>query len=81
MKQDRQYICEVISRMLDNPNENGIYPTTEVYDMLENFIHSVRVSAVGWAWAEACSQLDKGKNPRTYDMGELIVRIEEDFSK
>ena len=32
---NRQFICNVISKMLDNPDEYGIYPTGEAYDALE----------------------------------------------
>jgi len=34
----RTKICEIISRMLDNPDEYEIYPTGRCYDELEEFI-------------------------------------------
>ena len=34
----RAEICRIISEMLDNPNEYGIYPTTKCYEDLQAFI-------------------------------------------
>jgi len=39
---DRKVICDIISEMLDNPDENEIYPTTRCYDKLEKYIKDVR---------------------------------------
>lgn len=39
---DRQIICNIISEMLDNPNEYGIYPTTQAYDKLEAHCATLR---------------------------------------
>jgi hypothetical protein len=36
----RGEVCKIISEMLDNPDEYGIYPTTRCYDKLESFIKS-----------------------------------------
>ena len=41
---------------------------------------SILIQAVGWAWAEACMQLDNGEDPRTYDIAKLIERVQKDFS-
>ncbi len=40
---DRQIICEIISEMLDNQKEYGIYPTTRAYDKLEAHYASIRI--------------------------------------
>ena len=37
----RTDICNIISRMLDNPNEYGIYPTTLCYGELESYIRGI----------------------------------------
>lgn len=79
-KEDRATICEIISEMLDNPDENEIYPTTKSYDRLEEYVKSVRTQAVGWAWAEACTQLDNGNDPREYDQSNLIDRSENELN-
>jgi hypothetical protein len=41
----RAFICKVISEMLDNPDKNGIYPTTKAYDRLEHYINAVEYEA------------------------------------
>jgi hypothetical protein len=42
MSDVRGEICKIVSRMLDNPGEGGIYPTTRCYDELEALINAVR---------------------------------------
>ena len=34
----RSKICDIISEMLDNPDESGIYRTTRAYNKLEAFV-------------------------------------------
>lgn len=34
----RKEICEIVSEMLDNPNEIGIYPTSACYEKLDALI-------------------------------------------
>jgi len=41
MNDHRQKICDIISEMLDNPDEYGIFPTTIAYDKLEEYIKSI----------------------------------------
>ncbi len=36
----RGKVCELMSEMLDNPNEHGIYPTSEFMSKMETFILS-----------------------------------------
>lgn len=43
MSDDRGRICEIVSRMLDNPDEHGIYPTTRCYDELEALMRDRRL--------------------------------------
>ena len=38
-----------------------------------------RVEALGWAWAEACNQLDRGEDPREYDQAGLLPRAYKDL--
>lgn len=35
----RGSICKIVSKMLDNPNKYGIYPTTKCYDELEGLFN------------------------------------------
>lgn len=34
----RTKICDLMSEMLDNPDEHGIYPTSRFMSKMENFI-------------------------------------------
>lgn len=42
MDDDRKIICGVISEMLDNPDECGIYPTGIAYDKIEAHCANLR---------------------------------------
>lgn len=44
MSRDRDVICKIISKMLDNPDSHGIYPTSVAYGELEQYIRSVRIN-------------------------------------
>lgn len=70
----RTKVCHLMSVMLDNPDEIGIYPTSEFMSKMEDFILEIRHEAMGWTWAEACTQPDKGKDPREYEQGQLLER-------
>lgn len=80
IKQDRNEVFEIISEMLDNPDEFGIYPTTKCFQDLEDLLQKVRFQAVGYAWAEACSQLDNGLDPRKYNQGLLLENATKDLN-
>ena len=76
----RTEICRVMSEMLDNPDEHGIYPTTKFMDELEEYCLKLRHEAIGWTWAKACTQLDAGNDPRQYDQAQLIQDASRDLS-
>lgn len=78
--QDRSDIHNIIKWMFANDNEQGIFPTTETYNKFEELLKKVRIEALGWTWAEACVQLDKGEDPRKYEQPQLISRIERDLN-
>ena len=40
-KEIRGEICKIISKMLDNPDKYGIYPTGKCYDELEVLITNI----------------------------------------
>lgn len=80
MSDDRGNVCDVVSEMLDNPNEHGIYPTTKAYDALVALIETARVEALGWMLAEMCRILDNGGDPRKEDIAEMLPRAVEDLS-
>lgn len=47
---------------------------------IEEMLDTVRIEAVGWAWAKACVLLDKGVDPRQYAQDQLIVEARTDLS-
>ncbi len=81
MKRDRIEICRIISYMLDHPDKNEIYPTTNAYDALEEYINKVRVETIGWAHADACTALDKGDDYRKADVPGILRRALCDLSQ
>lgn len=68
----RTKICDLMSAMLYNPDEYGIYPTSEFMSKMEDFCLELRHEAMGWTWAQACVLLDNKKDPRKYDQANLI---------
>lgn len=74
MDKDRTAIFEIISEMLDNPDECGIYPTTVAYNKLEALVHGARIEAIGWTHADACCDLDDGRDPRQKEVPEMLKR-------
>ena len=80
MDKDRTAICKIISDMLDNPNEHGIYPTSTAYARLEHYIEGARAEAIGWAHADACVTLDKGGDPRLTIVPELLSNAQVDLA-
>ncbi len=72
MKHDRKKICGIMSDMLDNPDIHGIYPTSTAYTRLEHYVEQVRMGALGWMHAANCIELDKGNDPRTIEVPEIL---------
>ncbi len=79
MDKDRTEICKIISEMLDNPDEYGIYPTSIAYTKLEEYIEEIRIEAIGWAHADACVTLDKGNDYRKVDISSILRRAKKDL--
>ena len=78
---DRTKICEIISEMLDNPDEAGIYPTSTCYARLECYCELIRVEAIGWAHANCCATLDKGGDPRLTEVPAMLAQAQLDLNK
>ncbi len=76
---DRTEICKIISKMLDSPDEHGIYPTSTAYTKLEMYIESQRAEVLGWAHADACVSLDRGDDPRTIEVPTMFDRMRTDL--
>ena len=81
MDKDRTKICTIISKMLDNPDKHGIFPTATAYTELELYVEEQRIEAVGWTWAEACTLLDQGIDPRTYEVPKVLESTQKDLAK
>ena len=81
MDKDRKAICEIISRMLDNPDNHGIYPTSTAYATLEHYIEGVRAEALGWAHADACCTLDRGDDPRLSNIPDMLERAKNNLAE
>jgi hypothetical protein len=80
MKKDRAAICDIISEMLDSPDENGIYPTGNAYDKLEEYIEGVRAEAIGWTFAGCCRNVEIGADIRRLDVPDILARAKEDLA-
>ncbi len=74
MNKDRKVICDIISKMLDNPDKYGIYPTTKAYDELEDYVQEIRMETLGWIHADACCHLDKKIDYRTIECPSIAKR-------
>ena len=80
MDKDRTEICNIMSEMLDNPDEHGIYPTTKAYDALEKYIEGIRAEAIGWTHADACVSLDNGNDYRKIEVPSILERAMVDLA-
>ncbi len=78
---DRTKICKIISNMLNNPNEHGIYPTDTAYSQLEMYMIQERVQVLGWMYAEACNALDRGEEIRTMEIPDILARMHKDLDQ
>ncbi len=76
---DRVEICNIISEMLDNPDESGIYSTSTAYTRLEHYCEKVRVEAIGWTHAASCVALDRGDDPRNIDVPVMLSQAQKDL--
>lgn len=78
--EDRSNLYKILEGMLENPDENGIYPTTKALNKLERLIREIRLETVGWVWAEVCVQLDNNQDPRKYDISLLIEKVNKELN-
>lgn len=80
MRFDRQRVTAIIDKMLDDARRRGIYQTDECINELEKLLGEVRGEAMGYTWTEACSQYDRGMDPRNYTIPLLIEKANEDLN-
>ena len=81
MKRDRSTVYDIINDMLNNPDAQGIYPTSTAYIRLEHYIEQVRMEAIGWTHASMCIMLDRGIDPRSEEIPGLLAQAEKDLGK
>jgi hypothetical protein len=80
MRWDRERVTKIIDKMLDDARRRGIYQTDECINELENLLGEVRNEAMGYTWTEACSQYDKGMDPRNFTIPTLIAKANADLN-
>ena len=80
MEKDRAKICDTVSEMLDNPDKYGIYPTTEAYRALEEYVEETRVQAIAWTYTHICTRLDADNDPRTMLVPDMLAEAMKDLS-
>lgn len=74
MEKDREEICKIMSDMLDNPDDSGVYPTSTAYTRLEHYIEMQRIEALGWMHGFCCLSLDNGSDPRIENVPDIIEK-------
>ena len=84
----KDYICELIHNAaieLEQLQSKPDYPYQEIADMVlraqdaEKFDGPVAARAIGWAWAFACANLDKGIDTRQVECPAMWDRYLKDF--
>lgn len=80
MRYDRERIVSIIEKMLDDARRRGIYQTDECINSLEKLVGDVRAEAMSYTWTEACSQYDRGMDPRNFTIPQLIEKAKEDLN-
>ncbi len=80
MRYDRERVTKIVDKMLDDARRRGIYQTDECINELEKLLGEVRAEAMGYTWTEACSQYDRGMDPRNYTIPLLIEKANEDLN-
>lgn len=83
MKQFTSYRADIeraAARMFGGENINGIYPTSTFYTEIDLLIRRAQMEAVGWAYAECCSRLDQGGDPRVVSVPDFFDLQNEAFA-
>lgn len=56
------------------------YTADEERNPTDRYVNEARAEAVGWAYADCCTTLDNGDDPRQTNMGGVFVRMREDLN-
>lgn len=78
---DRERIRTVLTEAFASPGDNGYQDSVgQALSKLTDLLGSVRAEAIGWTWTEACSQYDRGMDPRRSQIPELLERASADLN-
>jgi len=80
IERDRTAICNIISEMLDGPVWKIPKRVNAAYTRLEQYVEGERARAIGWAHADACITLDRGDDPRSSNVPEMLTRAQVDLA-
>ena len=80
MRYDQERVNKIIDKMLDDARSKGIYQSDECIKELTELLSEVRHEALGYAWTEACSQYDRGMDPRNFAVPTLIGKAKGDLN-
>ena len=70
-------VAEIIRGNKANPmNENK---STRIHNLYLSAIEGVRAEAIGWMYAHACAELDKGNDLRDATVPDILKQAEEDL--
>lgn len=75
IRYDRERVVTIINKMLEDAKRRGIYQTDECIEDLEKLVGAVRAEAVAHTWTEACSQYDRGMDPRNLTIPLLVEKV------
>lgn len=80
MRYDRERIITIVEELFDSARRSGVYQMDECYAKLENLVGEVRTEAIGYTWTEACSQYDRGMDPRNFTISLLMEKASADLN-
>lgn len=72
---DSVRVEEIIGEAIQSEQTYG-----EVANQLTELLGKVRAEAIGWTWTEACSQMDRGFDPRVIDVARMHERAKDDLN-
>ena len=77
----KDIIDKAVEEILPNTEmKEGTVEEFQCYKDMVELLGSVRAEAIGWTWAEACSQHDKGLDPRRFEVPLLMDKAKADLN-
>lgn len=77
---DRERIREAILNLEITVGPLETTERDEIVHQLVELLGSVRAEAIGWTWTEACSQHDRGMDPRNFEVPKLLEMANADLN-